>query len=170
MAGLALQAAPGFALAGSGALWEHGLITRLTEDVDLFTANQDGAEFSAVVKQVLARLRESDFSVEVVRQAPLFARLHVVDGEQQIELDLAVDWREDLPVQMGQDWYLSLNDAVGTSNKVCALFSRGEDRDYLDVDRIRRAGVISDAELLSLAAERDRGFDRALFAGVLDAV
>jgi hypothetical protein len=35
-----------FALAGSGAIREHGLISRPTEDIDLFTTNTDAVSFS----------------------------------------------------------------------------------------------------------------------------
>ena len=105
----------GFALAGSGAVREHGLIDRPTEDVDP-----------------------------------------------------GVDWRERPPVTLDVGPVLSLADATG--NKVSALFSRGAARDYLDVDAIRRAGAYSDEELVAAAAERDPGFDLAMFAHQLDAV
>nr|NLI49684.1 hypothetical protein [Propionibacterium sp.] len=42
---LAGIAGAGFALAGSGAIREHGVSDRPTEDVDLFTPRQDSAEF-----------------------------------------------------------------------------------------------------------------------------
>lgn len=51
-----------------------------------------------------------------------------------------------------------------------AHFSRGEARDYLDIDRIRQSGRFSDAELLELAAGHDPGFDIARFAEQLDRV
>ena len=62
---------------------------------------------------------------------------------------------------------LSLQDAVG--NKVSALYSRGEPRDYLDVDAIRSFGTFADNELVIAAAERDAGFDVLMFAQQLDA-
>lgn len=40
VARIALAAVDGFALAGSGAIREHGVIERPTEDVDLFTESQ----------------------------------------------------------------------------------------------------------------------------------
>lgn len=49
VARIALAGVDGFALAGSGAIREHGIIDRPTEDVDLFTASQDEAEFSTAV-------------------------------------------------------------------------------------------------------------------------
>lgn len=57
---------------------------------------------------------------------------------------------------------LSLADAVG--NKVAALYSRGEARDYLDVDAIRGSGRFSDDQLVAAAALRDAGFEVDMFA------
>ncbi len=64
---------PGFALAGSGAIREHGVIDRPTEDVDLFTTTQDTAEFARAVERVVADLRGSGYEVEEARRAALFA-------------------------------------------------------------------------------------------------
>ena len=50
VAAIALRAAArhGFALGGGNALIQHGVITRLTEDVDLFTNHEDGVESAAL--------------------------------------------------------------------------------------------------------------------------
>lgn len=120
----------GFALAGSGAMREHGVIERPTEDVDLFTSTQDVEQFAAAVRQVVALLRRSGFDAEESRRASQFARLHVrVTDETHVDIDLGVDWREQDPVILDVGPVLSLRDAVG--NKVSALYSRGEARDYL---------------------------------------
>lgn len=158
----------GFALAGSGAIREHGIIDRPTEDVDLFTTVQDEVAFRAAVEMLVAALGAGGFQVEKIRSTPQFARLHVhtADGAQ-VDLDLGVDWRHDDPVNRGVGPVLSLIDAVG--NKVSALYGRGEPRDYLDVDSIRASGRFSDDELIASARERDPGFDLALFAEQLEA-
>jgi hypothetical protein len=136
---IALASVEGFALAGSGAIREHGVIDRPTEDVDLFTANADEDAFSVAIDHVTARLRSSGCEVELTRRAEHFARLHVVTAEGvQLDVDLGVDWRQDQPVRLAVGPVLSLDDAVGS--KVGALYSRGEVRDYLDVDAIRSSG------------------------------
>ncbi|MBB1514769.1 hypothetical protein H5398_02095 [Tessaracoccus sp. MC1679] len=63
---------------------------------------------------------------------------------------------------------MAIEDAV--ANKVGALYSRGEPRDYLDVDAIRESGRFAEDHLLSLAAQHDPGFDVTLFATRLRAV
>ena len=166
---IALAGLDGFALAGSSAIREHGMIDRPTEDVDLFTSSQDVTEFSAAVDQVTERLRGSGYTVDEARRAPQFARLHVATSDGLLlDVDLGVDWRRDDPVQLDPGPVLSVADAVG--NKVSALYSRGEPRDYLDVDAIRRSGRFTDEELVAAAAERDPGFEVGMFADQLTAV
>lgn len=158
----------GFALAGSGAIREHGVTDRPTEDIDLFTDSLDVSGFDRSVDQVVADLRGSGYEVEETRRVPRFARLHVVTSDgRQLDIDMGVDWRHDDPVRLDVGPVLSLADAVG--NKVSALYSRAEARDYLDVDAIRRSGQFSDAQLLAAAAERDPGFDVAMFSTQLAA-
>lgn len=102
------------------------------------------------------------------RAGDQFARLLVATGDGYVfEVDLGVDWRAHDPVWMDIGPVLAVADAV--ANKVCALFSRAEPRDFLDVDAIRQTGLFSDADLLRIAAEHDPGFDVAMFADQLGA-
>lgn len=146
-----------FALAGSGAIREHGIARRATADVDLFTSDTDSLAFREAIDDVVAHLRSVGLQVEERVRHERFARLTVTDAQANVvELDLGVDWRECEPVVLGIGPVLDIVDAVG--NKVSALYSRAEARDYIDVDAIRRSGRVSDAQLLSSAAERDPGF------------
>lgn len=168
IARLALQAAgahSGFALAGSGAIREHGLIDRPTEDVDLFTVQ----EFGPALDRIVHNLHEAGYKIDVHERRDSFARLSALGSDGvAIELDLGVDWRAQDPVMLDIGPVLSPDDAVG--NKTAALFSRGEARDYLDVDRIRRSGQYTDECLLELAERADPGFDRKWFAHRLSTV
>ena len=165
---IALEAASeyGFALAGSGAIREYGLIERPTEDIDLFTVSSMGLQFSHAVGIVRTRLAAAGYSITVETDTPTFVRLSVQGtGGFATEIDLGVDWRSTKPVQLDIGDVLDRKDAV--ANKVAALFSRQETRDYLDVDAIRSKGVYSDNELLELAVDADPGFDLQLFCDVL---
>ena len=156
---LALDAlAPdGFALAGSGAIREHGLIDRPTQDVDLFTDQSAQATFTSAVDRMIERLEHAGYSVVPIRRQPGFAELEVTTPSGvQIAMDLGVDWRAEQPVRLMVGPVLAPDDAVG--NKVAALFSRGEVRDFLDVDAIRQSGRYTDEELYRLAARSDGGF------------
>ncbi len=156
-----------FALAGSGAIREHGIIDRPTQDVDLFTSDVDPAAFKSAVDELADELRRVGHDVDEVRRSPQFAQLRItVAGGQSVDMDLAVDWREREPVWLSVGPVLSLTDAVGS--KVNALYSRAEARDFLDVDAIRTSGHFTDAQLMTAAAERDAGFDIPMFARQLD--
>jgi len=159
----------GFALAGGSAVREHGITTRPTEDVDLFTSHPDADAFSAAVGMVIDALRDAGYQVTQTRTAEQFARLHITSvSKASVIVDMGVDWRMNQPTPLDIGPVLSLEDAVG--NKVAALFSRGEPRDYLDVDAIRGWGGFSDTDLMRLAAERDLGFTVPLFVAQLRAV
>lgn len=151
-----------FVLAGSGAIREHGIVDRPTEDVDLFTSDMSTAAFTVAVDSVKHGLSREGFTVAEVRRADLFARLEVAteDG-RQIDIDMGVDWREADPAILEIGPVLSLGDAVG--NKISALYSRAYPRDFLDADAIRRSGHFSDDELIAAALERDPGFEVGMF-------
>ena len=156
-----------FAWAGSGAIREHGIVDRSTQDIDLFTNDPDPETFDEAVDGLIGALEDSELVIEQVRRAPRFAQLRIItDDHRSVDMDLAVDWREREPVALAVGPVLSLEDAVG--NKVGALYSRAEARDYLDVDAIRASGRFTDAQLISVAAERDSGFDLLTFASQLE--
>lgn len=169
---IALAAAgdDGFVLAGSGAIREHGLIDRPTEDIDLFSIQQASQHFDAAVDRALSSLREHGYQVETERRFDSFAQANVIDPSTgyQTDIDFGLDYRSQQPVRLSVGYVLAEEDAVG--NKVAALFSRGEVRDYLDVDSIRRNGRFSDQELLDLGHEEDPGFDLPMFTQTLDKV
>lgn len=73
----------GSALAGSGAIREHGIIQRPTEDMDLFTTNPDLAAFDRAVDRVALDVREAGYVVEVERRTSGFARLNVRTSQGQ---------------------------------------------------------------------------------------
>lgn len=153
----------GFVLAGSGAIREHGIVDRVTQDVDLFTDDPDPDTFAAAVGDLLGRLRAEGMVVDEVRRAPQYVQLHVTGpGGGTVEVDLGVDWRAHDPVILSLGPVLSERDAV--ASKVGALYSRMEARDFLDVDAIRTSGRFTDAELVRAVTERDPGFELAMFA------
>lgn len=153
----------GFALAGSGAIREHGVTDRPTEDVDLFTTSVDSAAFDQAVQRVIRAWTDNGLDVSLSRHAPLFAQfsLTTTDGNH-VDVDMGVDWRGSEPARLEVGPVLSMRDAI--SAKVSAVYSRGEPRDFLDLDAIRASGRFTDEQLLNVAAERDPGFDRQIFA------
>lgn len=92
----------GFALAGSGAMREHGVIDRPTQDVDLFTPNLDAPAFDEAAAQVESAWRSAGFDVVMRFRAPMYVRFLVGSSDGLwIEVDLAVDWRAKEPTHLG---------------------------------------------------------------------
>lgn len=166
---LAAAAGQGFALAGGNALVAHGLLSRPTEDVDLFTPHPGGP--GRVLEAVRAALAADGFDVRVLRPAAdsagEFAQLQVGRDDQTTQVDLGRDWRSHEAVTLDIGPVLHLDDAV--ASKTTALLGRGLARDYIDVAAALER--YSRRQLLQLAFERDPGLrvtDVALAAQRLD--
>lgn len=152
----------GFALAGSGAIREHGLTERPTEDIDLFTVAQYKDVFHEAVAHLIDTFTHSGIESRLARHAQSFARVELtMRNDEPLYVDLALDWRQFPPVELEIGLVLSLADSV--ASKMSALYSRAEPRDYLDIDSIRGSSKYTDDELLTLASNFDPGFDRDMF-------
>jgi hypothetical protein len=159
-----LPASAGFAVAGGAALIARGLITRPTQDVDLFLLD---ARLSTVASAAVAFETAMDgqgWSHIRVRDHQEFIRLAIADGQDTLIIDLGRDSpaaEATGSTQLGPT--LSPRDLA--ARKTLALFGRAEPRDFADVrDLARRYGR---DRLLQWAAEDDPGFDRQVFADML---
>jgi hypothetical protein len=168
--GLATLREHGFALAGGYALQAHGLIDRLSEDVDLFTDRWDTTEFSRAVDTLVEAYRRDGLDVVVARRAETFARLEATEpaSGRAGAVDLAADVRASDPVQLSIGPVLAESDAVGS--KVAAVFSRGYARDYLDLAAILASGRYRRDQLMAMAKAVDAGFTTGWFAQALAGV
>ena len=160
----------GFVLAGAGAIRQWGLTDRPTEDVDLFTGHTTTAEqFRAALDVAESALTAAGFEVGRSRTSDYFARFHLhEEGEEVLDVDFGINWRADAPVDMTVGPVLSERDAI--AGKLSAVYSRGEVRDFLDLDSIRATGRFTDPELLALGREHDDGFDADMFAAQLSRI
>ena len=66
-----------FALAGSGAIREHGMTQRPTNDIDLFTVMHAATRFPNAVDSLIEHLAAHNYDVTVERATPSFAQLSV---------------------------------------------------------------------------------------------
>jgi Nucleotidyl transferase AbiEii toxin, Type IV TA system len=168
----ALRAAAGygFALGGGNALIQHGVISRPTQDVDLFTDHETGVR--AAAGAVEAALREAGFRAERQDETGGLAEIFPDIGEglaewiitapggEQMALQMAYFDRSREPVITDVGPVLDLEDAVG--GKVCALASRAYERDYLDTAAALER--YSPAELIAFARRLDPGLGGEDFA------
>lgn len=160
----------GFCLAGGYAVEAHGFLERRSDDVDLFTTMDAERDFATAVKAAVSAYRQSGLDVEIVVESETFARLQVSDPQtgQVSKVELGIDWRAHPPTQLPVGPVLHPDDAV--ANKIGALYSRGEVRDYIDIDAVLRSGRYTSESLLTLAADHDPGFNRDFFVQALAAV
>lgn len=157
-----LPEAEGFALAGGGALIVLGAVDRETHDLDFFA--EDAGAVDRLLPALESALAAANLAVERRQVAHGFARVLVIAGDDHTEIDLCVDYRlmpaEPCPVGPA----LSLEELA--ANKLLALFSRAEARDFVDFAALEpRYGL---EHLCRLAAEKDAGFDRAVLSETLD--
>ena len=160
----------GFALGGGNALIAHGLISRPTQDVDLFTNDEAGV--GAAAGSVQDALRQAGFAAE--REDTGGGLADVIEGMgeglaewtvtapdgQRMMLQMAYFDRAAQPVTMEVGPVLDIEDVVG--GKVCALASRAEPRDYIDTAAaLRRYSV---ADVLGFARRLDPGLEQRDFA------
>jgi hypothetical protein len=172
IAAIALRAGAkhGFALAGGNALLAHKFIDRETEDVDLFTNKESGVE--AAADAVESALRRAGYVAE--RQDKTGGLTDIFEGMgeglaewlvtapdgRQTMLQMSYFNREHEPVRMPVGPVLDLEDLIG--QKVCALASRIEPRDYIDTAAALERYTA--AELIELARQRDPGLEDRDFA------
>jgi hypothetical protein len=173
VAAIALRAAArhGFALGGGNALMAHGVVDRFTADVDLFTDEE--ASVAAAAQSVEKALRGAGFGTERRDSAGLAwpgdrddllyglgdglaEWIVTAPGGEQMMLQLAYFDRARRPVVMEIGPVLDLEDVVG--GKACALASRVEPRDYVDMA----------AALQRYSREQIIGFARRLDPGLTD--
>jgi hypothetical protein len=158
-----LPASDGFLLAGGAALLAQHLTVRPTQDLDFFTRPDAGDVQRARDEFVTAATGEGR-TVEHVQDSETFCRL-LVHGSEDLLVDIALDSPPGRPPTASIAGP-TFAPAELAGRKVIALFDRAAARDFVDVFMLSRR--FSKAELLQLAAEVDTGFDRAVFADMID--
>lgn len=164
---LAVGGAYPLVLAGGYAVRAHGLVDRLSQDIDVATENPEPME--RIAGTVRAGLERRGWRVRVPETDPLSARLVVTDPAdgQECEVGILKEtlWRP--PVRTAHGLVLSLDDLVGT--KVRALADCGLARDLIDVRAA--SGHWSHAELEELGRRHARDtFDLTELQSRLDGV
>ncbi|MEU8541245.1 nucleotidyl transferase AbiEii/AbiGii toxin family protein [Streptomyces sp. NPDC048717] len=118
-------------LTGGYAVQAHGLVNRLSQDLDVATESPEPME--SIATTVCSDLEHRGWIVRALETDPLSARLIVTDptSGEECEVDVLKEtlWRP--PVTTEHGLVLSLEDVVGT--KVRALADRGLARDLIDV-------------------------------------
>ncbi len=151
------------ALAGGAALISLGLVERATIDLDFFTTTPRVGE---VVEAIVPALEGEGLNVRTERAEDTFVRLVVTGGSESCQVDVAQDFRLRPAVAGSLGPTLTAEELA--ADKMLALSSRAEPRDYVDVFFL--ALRFERQRLLEVAKEKDLGFDEAVFGQMLAAI
>ena len=156
-----------FYLTGGAALVGFYFGHRKTEDLDLFTLENEIENGFAIVRDVTKSL---DATVESIQTSPDFRRLLVKRGDEAVVVDLVREYVFQLePVKREINGIRLDSPEEILANKLCALLSRSEIRDLIDVQTLENAGF-SLENAFQVAAKKDSGLSPAQLAWVLNQI
>jgi hypothetical protein len=156
-----------FFLTGGAALAGFHLGHRETHDLDLFTVqdilDEGTSEISAVARELGA-------AVESIQTAPDFRRFLLQRAGEGILIDLV----RDRVVQLVSEKTVIDGIRIDSpeeilANKLCALLSRAEVRDLVDVHALEAAGYLVE-EAIQAAARKDAGLTAAQLGWILSQI
>ncbi|MFI5672475.1 nucleotidyl transferase AbiEii/AbiGii toxin family protein [Streptomyces sp. NPDC051704] len=140
-------------ITGGYAVQAHGLVDRLSQDLDVATENP--APMADITADLAHELAKRGWQVSVISVDPLSARLMVTDPADGAECEVDV-LKENLwsaPAHTEYGPVLALDDVIGT--KVRALADRGAVRDLIDVHAASRLRATAELERLGRRHGRD---------------
>ncbi len=156
-----------FFLSGGAALVGFYFGHRETHDLDLFTLENEVENGFRLVNEVA---KELNVIVESIQTSPDFRRLLVKRETEAIVVDLVREY----VFQIDKEKPIINGIRVDSpeeilANKLCALLSRSEIRDLIDVRELENAGF-SLENALQAAAKKDSGLTPAQLAWVLNQI
>lgn len=159
---------PPWALTGGGALAGFHLGHRPTRDLDLFYHTLRNLPD---IRPIIERLTMSGFDVVALRTGLGFAQLRVSKGAEVTVVDLVADpvpvVEAPQAVQIdGTEIFVDTPYEI-LINKLCALLSRAEFRDLVDLEALIAKGLDWKGALRR-AEEKDGGFSSATLGWVLN--
>jgi hypothetical protein len=155
----------GFVLAGGYAISANGMGDRPSVDVDLFTNQPDPQRFAEAVERLREALQAAGLTTEDNRMGPTFAELYVIDPAtgQGSDIQLGLNSRGFPPVELSIGPVLDVRDAI--AGKMSALWSRGETRDFIDIDTVLEDDRFTRADVLAITDDLEATpMDRSMLA------
>lgn len=156
-----------FFLTGGAALSGFHLGHRETHDLDLFTIEDAMTDGAAVVSNVA---REFGGTLEPIQTSPDFRRVLLRRGGEAIVIDLVREYATQTVPEKSVVGGVRVDPPQEIlANKLCALLSRSEIRDLVDVRALEMAGYRME-DALAAAAVKDRGLTSAQLGWVLSQI
>lgn len=133
-------------LTGGYAVQAHGLVDRLSQDIDVATENP--APMDTIAQHLHRGLTDLGWQTNIISVDPLSARLLVTSPETGVscEVDILKENFWAAPKRTEHGPVLAIDDVIGT--KVRALADRGAVRDLIDVHAAAGSHTIQDFERL----------------------
>jgi hypothetical protein len=156
-----------FFLTGGGALSGFHLAHRETYDLDLFTTSDT---MDSGVEALAGSARALGGSLEAIQTSPDFRRFLLTRGNDSIRIDLVRERAPQVIVDKPEREGIRVDPPEEIlANKLCALLSRLEIRDLVDVLKLEEAGYRVD-DALEAAHRKDAGLTPAQLAWVLSQI
>jgi len=135
-----------FVITGGYAVQAHGLVDRLSRDIDV--ATDSSVPMTSLADHLVGGLAERGWQVRVIGVDPVSARFMVTDPgtDEDCEVDILKEGFNRPPEDTPWGPVLALDDVIGT--KVRALADRGYPRDLVDIHAASK--IRSQTELESL--------------------
>ncbi|MGH9948791.1 MAG: nucleotidyl transferase AbiEii/AbiGii toxin family protein [Pyrinomonadaceae bacterium] len=151
-------------LSGGAALVGFYFGHRETNDLDLFTLEDAVESGFAIVNDVA---RQLGASVEAIQTAPDFRRVLFTRGDEAIIIDLIREYVFQIASKKKEIDGIRVDSPEEILvNKLCALLSRSEIRDLVDVMVLEKAGFDLESAL-EAAGKKDTGLSAGQLAWVL---
>jgi len=153
---------PSLFLTGGSALGEFYLHHRRSQDLHLFTTDEQA--FAHSERLVTHVARKLDLTASILRTGAGFRRFLLEKGGEQIVLDIVHDTVPQIDPGKGVLDGIQVDTFREIAvNKVCALLSRSEVKDLVDLYFISRKGL-DPVDLLPLGGRKDGGLTPAALA------
>ncbi|HEX6451219.1 MAG TPA: nucleotidyl transferase AbiEii/AbiGii toxin family protein [Trebonia sp.] len=142
-----------FVITGGYAVQAHGLVDRLSHDIDVATESFRPMEEIASV--LVSGLIERGWRVQIIGVEPVSARFMVTDPEleEDCEVDILKEAFNQPPDETPYGPVLGLDDVIGT--KMRALANRGYPRDLIDIHAAAHIRSVFELESLGHLHEWD---------------
>jgi predicted nucleotidyltransferase component of viral defense system len=157
-----LEKSKAFVLTGGAALAEFYFQHRLSNDLDLFTLDEQA--FTEVGSQTgkLAQVVGAD--EKPIRSLATLNQVTYARGEEEVKVDFVRDSGPTFGQPLEKDQLrIDALENIG-ANKVLALFGRAAFRDYIDLYFILHEGGLTFHHLLALAKQKDLGLQEFYLA------
>ncbi len=156
-----------FFLSGGAALVGYYLHHRHTQDLDFFTLESEIERGVAIVNEVA---RELEADLESLQTSPDFRRFLLSRGDESVVVDLVREYvfQVDDRKRVFDGVRVDTPEEI-LANKLCALLSRSEVRDLVDVRALELAGYSLGYALVA-ARKKDTGLTAAQLAWVLSEI